>query len=105
MRLIFFCSIMCLAGLRSFSQSILPATIEDSVLGWMKVYHFKGAKQPYKVDDRSYSVAQLSICDSFANWMQASYVPKGGLGDVKRFVSEKIGPYNQNSAALPPSYG
>lgn len=88
-----------------FAQSISPSSIEDSVLGWMKVYHFKGATQPMKVDAKMYSVAQLSICDSFANWMQASYIPKGGLGDVRKRITGKIGPYNQNDAALPQSYG
>jgi len=37
--------------------------------------------------------------------MQASYIPKGGLGDVKKSVSKKINEYNQNDAALPQSYG
>ena len=71
----------------------------------MKVYHFKGVKESKKVDDKFYSAAQLSICDSFANWMQASYIPKGGLGDVKKSVSEKLGQYNQHTAVLPQSYG
>jgi len=88
-----------------FCQSISPQSIEDSVIGWMKVYNFKGIKETKKVDDKLYSAAQLSICDSFANWIQASYLPKGGLGDVKKSVSEKLGSYNQNTAALPQSYG
>lgn len=88
-----------------FAQSISPSSIEDSVIGWMKVYHFKGINKPLKVDAKSYSSAQLAICDSFANWMQASYIPKGGLGDVRKTVSEKLGAYNQNTAALPQSYG
>jgi len=88
-----------------FSQEIPSRSIEDSVLGWMKVYNFKGAKEPMKVDTKLYSTAQLSICDSFANWIQASYIPKGGLGDVKRSVSEKLGLYNQYTASLPQSYG
>ncbi len=89
----------------SLAQSFSNESIEDSVFGWMKVYNFKGAKAPVKVDDKLYSVAQLSIADSFANWMQATYLPKGGLGDVKKMVSEKLGLYNQNDAALPQSYG
>jgi hypothetical protein len=88
-----------------FGQSVSPKSIEDRVLGWTKIYKYKGAKQPLKVDAKSYSIAQMSICDTFVNWMQASYTPKGGLGDAKRFVSEKLGLYNQNDAALPPSYG
>jgi hypothetical protein len=75
------------------------------MLGWMKVYHFKGVAAPLKVDNRVYSAAQLSLCDSFGNWIQASYIPKGGLGDIKKTVSEKLGLYNQHTAALPQSYG
>lgn len=89
----------------SFAQSVSSASIEDSVIGWIKVYNFKGAKEQVKVDHRVYSVAQLSLCDSFANWIQSSYMPKGGLGDVRRTVSEKLGLYNQNTAAYPQSYG
>lgn len=87
------------------AQEIPPQSIEDSILGWMKVYHFKGIKEPKKVDDKLYSPAQLSVCDSLANWIQASYIPKGGLGDVKKSVSEKLGLYNQSDASLPQSYG
>lgn len=87
------------------AQPIPPKSIEDSVIGWMKVYSFKGVNNPVKVDDKIYSPAQLAICDSFTRWIQASYVPKGGLGDVKKTVTGKIGLYNKNDAALPPIYG
>jgi hypothetical protein len=97
--LFFFCALFVVA------QPIPSQSIEDSVLGWMKVYHFKGAKESKTVDDKFYSIAQLSICDTLANWMQASLLPKGGLGDVKRSVSEKLGLYNQHKAAMPQSYG
>ena len=98
-------SVLTVLMAKVFAQPITPQSIEDSVIGWMKVYKFKGAKAGMKVDDKVYSANQLSICDSFANWMQASYIPKGGLGDVKKTVSQKLGLYNQNDAALPPSYG
>ena len=52
-----------------------------------------------------YSPAQLSIAQLFANWMQASYLPKGVLGDVLQFRNAKLSPYNQNTAAYPNSYG
>jgi hypothetical protein len=87
------------------AQPVSPQSIEDSVIGWMKVYNFKGAKQSLKVDNKLYSTAQLSICDSFANWIQDSYMPKGGLGDVRKKVSAKLGLYNQLTASLPQSYG
>ncbi len=87
------------------AQVISSQSIEDSVIGWMKLYHFKGVKTGMKVDSKVYSAGQLSICDSFANWIQASYLPKGGLGDVKKFVSEKLGLYNQYMAGMPQSYG
>ena len=34
-----------------------------------------------------------------------AYIPKGGLGDVKKAVSEKLGLYNQHTAGKPQSYG
>lgn len=89
----------------TFAQPVSRQSVEDSIIGWMKVYHFKGVKESKKVDNKLYSAAQLSVCDSFANWMQASYLPKGALGDVKKAVSEKLGLYNQYTAARPQSYG
>lgn len=103
-KIILFCG-LSISTVISSAQPVRPQSIEDSVLGWMKVYNFKGAKSPMEVDNKHYSIAQLSICDSFANWIQASYAPKGGLGDIKRSVSEKLGLYNQFTASLPPSYG
>ena len=64
----------------SIAQQIPRQSIEDSVIGWMKVYNFKGVKAGMKSDDKVYSANQISNCDSFLNWMQASYVPKGALG-------------------------
>lgn len=105
MKKIFLFSFLFVSAAISFAQPIPPQSIEDNVIGWMKVYNFKGIKETKKVDDKLYSAAQLSLCDTFSNWMQASYIPKGGLGDVKKTVSEKLGVYNQNTAALPQSYG
>ena len=105
MKIIFLSLFVFLFMPTSFAQRISPQSVEDSVIGWIKVYKFKGAKVGMKVDDKIYSIAQLSLCDSFANWMQASYIPKGGLGDVIKTVSEKLGLYNQHTAALPQSYG
>lgn len=105
MKKIFLFSFLFVSAATSFAQQIPPQSIEDNVLGWMKVYNFKGIKETKKVDDKLYSAAQLSLCDTFANWMQASYIPKGGLGDIKKSVSEKLGLYNKNTAALPQSYG
>lgn len=95
----------CLYTATSIAQEITRKQIEDSIIGWMKVYNFKGAKVPLKVDNKIYSIAQLSIADSFINWMQASYIPKGGLGDIKKSVTEKLGLYNQHTAGLPQRYG
>lgn len=89
----------------SFAQPISPASIEDSVIGWMKIYNGKGVKELRKVDHRTYSPAQLSLCDSFTNWMQASYIPKGGLGDVIKKLSPALTAYNQSTAGKPQSYG
>lgn len=98
-------AIFAIASIDVSAQPVSRQSIEDSVIGWMKVYHFKGIKESKKVDNKLYSPAQLSLCDSFANWMQASYLPKGALGDVKKSVSEKLGLYNQYTAGRPQSYG
>ena len=103
-KIIAFCFFF-LSYLICFSQRIPPQLVEDSVLGWMKVYNFKGNKGTKKVDDKLFSSAQLSICDSFANWIQVSYLPKGAIGDVKRSVSEKLGLYNRHTAGKPQGYG
>ena len=90
-----------LSGAAQSRQPIPASELEDQVLGWMKVYNYKGATLPITLDHRVYSPAQLSIAQLFANWMQASYLPKGVLGDVFQFRNAKLSPYNQNTAALP----
>lgn len=75
-------------------------------LGWIKIYHFKGAAKAVTVDEKTYSIAQLSFIDSVANWMQASYIPKGGLGDIIKYVTPKKNLYHERyNAAVPPSVG
>jgi hypothetical protein len=105
MKKILFSSLLFVTLTNAMAQPVSRQSIQDDVIGWMKVYHFKGVKEPKKVDDKLYSVAQLSICDTLANWIQASYMPKGALGDVKRSVSEQLGLYNQHNAGRPQSYG
>ncbi len=87
------------------AQEIPRGSLQDSLIGWIKVYKFTGPRAPLTVDAKRYSPAQLSIVDSLANWMQASYTPKGALGDVLRKVSTRLGLYNQDEASLPQSYG
>ncbi len=87
------------------TQPIPRQSIEDQVLGWIRVYNYKGATLPITLDHRVYSPAQLSIAQLFANWMQASYLPKGALGDVLQVRNAKLSPYNQNTAAQPNAYG
>ena len=96
---------LSLSGTAPSAQAIPPKSLEDQVLGWIKVYDYKGATLPIKVDTRVYSPAQLSIAQLFANWMQASYLPTGALGDVVQIRNAKLSPYNQNTAALPNATG
>ena len=79
--------------------------MEDQVLGWIRIYDYKPATAPITVDTRVYSPAQLSIARLFTSWMQASYLPKGALGDVLQLRNAKLSPYNQNTAAHPQAYG
>jgi hypothetical protein len=97
--------LMHVAAFAQTTQIIPAASIEDRVLGWMNVYSPPAARKPVQVDDKLYSVAQLSIADSLAAWMQASYVPQKGLGQIRATVSPKLGLYNQADAARPQTYG
>lgn len=57
----FFCMVFFIAiSFSGYAQKIPRASIEDSVIGWMKVCHFKGLNEPLKVDAKVYSAAQLS---------------------------------------------
>jgi len=97
--------ILCFYSFQLFAQSTDHQTIAETSYGWMRIYNFKGAKAPQKLDKLTFSIAQLSICDSFANWMQASYIPKGTLGDVRKTIMPKIGLYNPEAAFAPQGYG
>jgi hypothetical protein len=87
------------------TQIIPRESIQDRDLGWQAPYKFKGVRTPVKVDDKVYTAEQLSMADAFAEWIQASYIPRGGLGNVTVGVSEKLGLYNQDAAAKPQTYG
>lgn len=80
------------------AQVITRESIVDKEIGWLKVYNFPPATTPLKVDDRVYSAAQRTVAVDLANWMQATFNPVGGLGDVVR-TFPKLGP------TLPLTYG
>ena len=94
-----------LFGTAASAQWLDPKSLEDQVIGWMKVYDYTPATQPITQDHRVYSAAQLSIPRLFTTWMQASYLPKGALGDVVQIRNAKLSAYNQNTAAEPNGYG
>lgn len=87
------------------AQPAPAGPIKDRPIGWMKIVTFPASPKPVTIDARTYSATQLGIARTLIGWMQASYVPIGGLGDIVVAVSERLGPYNQNTAALPQSYG
>src|SRR6187401_954312 len=94
-----------LSGAAQSRQPIPASVLEDQVLGWIKVYNYQPATAPITLDTRVYSPAQLTIARQFANWMQASFLPKGALGDVFQIRNAKLSPYNPNTAAHPNAYG
>jgi hypothetical protein len=93
------------AAAPSAAQSVPSVAIKDQPIGWMKIVTFPSPPKPLTIDARTYSPAQLETGRMLINWMQSSYVPIGGLGDIVVAVSERLGLYNQNTAALPQSYG
>ncbi len=72
------------------AQPTIQQRIEDSVIGWKTVYTFKGRQyKPLVVEGQTFSPYQQSLRDSFITWMQRTYAPIGGFGDIfpKDFVS------------------
>jgi hypothetical protein len=98
-------TLIVISPLLAVAQISEKQQIQDSSFGWMKLYHFKGAKAARALGNRSFSIAQLSVCDSFANWIQASYIPKGTIGDVRRVIMPEIGLYNKHQLFSPQGYG
>ena len=80
MKKIFILSFLFIVAATSFAQSISHQSIEHSVFVWHKLHHLKGAKENHKMDNRVYSIAQLSVCDSLVNWIRATYVLKAASG-------------------------
>ncbi|MFN8253378.1 MAG: hypothetical protein U0V75_16030 [Ferruginibacter sp.] len=89
----------------TFSQITERQAIADSSFGWMKIHNYKGYKTSRTLGSRVFSATQLSICDSFVNWMQASYIPKGCIGDVRKVIMPEIGLYNKHQQFAPQGYG
>ena len=105
MKKFLFIAILQLATGAAVAQVTTRQSIEESQPGWYTVYHYTGAKESKKMDDRIFSIAQSSLCDSFVNWIQASYIPKAGVGDVKRIHFPKASPYSPYNLAWPQGTG
>jgi hypothetical protein len=98
--------LLCLTVTGPVAAQHFHPPYENDWLGWRKVINFKGATKPLTVDEKTYSIAKISLADSFANWMYASYYPKGCLGDVTRYVTPKKNVYFERyNQAVPPSVG
>ncbi|MGG9960546.1 hypothetical protein [Ferruginibacter sp. SUN106] len=86
----------------SFAQPTMQQRIQDSVIGWKSLADFKNKQyKPLVVDGQTFSPYQQSLRDSFITWMQRSYVPIGGFGDIyqRDFTSR------QNKFPVPQSIG
>jgi hypothetical protein len=78
---------------------------DDENLGWLKNYDPKEPTKPISYDHRSFSAKQMAIANLMRSWVQASYYPKGAIGDALRVTNEKIGLYNEHTKAMPNVYG
>ncbi len=86
----------------TLSQPTNQQRIEDSVIGWKKIYTFKGKQyKPLVAEGQTFTPYQQSLRDSFITWMQRSYVPIGGFGDIfyKDFTTR------QNKGPMPQGIG
>ncbi|MFN8253382.1 MAG: hypothetical protein U0V75_16050 [Ferruginibacter sp.] len=75
-------ALLCLA-LAGHAQPTPQQQLEDSVVGWKTSYSFKGKTyKPLVVDGQNFSPYQQALRDSFITWMQRTYKPIGGFGDI-----------------------
>ncbi len=81
------------------------AAYSDQYLGWIKIIKATDPVKPTSYDHRQFSAKQLSIGNLFMSWIQASYIPKGGLGAGRLLTNEKLGDYNQYTRSLHNYYG
>lgn len=77
----------------------------NQYLGWIKLIKATDPVKPAQYDHRRFTAKQLSYGNLFISWIQASYIPKGGLGEGRRTANEKLSPYNQYTRSLHPTYG
>ena len=94
--------LICLTAGSVLSQPTVQQRIEDSVIGWKTIYTFKGRQyKPLVVEGQSYSAYQQSLRDSFITWIQRTYAPIGGWGDIyqKAFTTR------QNKGPVPQGIG
>lgn len=77
----------------------------DQYLGWIRNIKASDPAKPARYDHRQFSAKQLASCNLFISWIQASYFPRGGLGEGRRIANEKLSPYNQYLRSLHDYYG
>lgn len=92
---------LLLAGLTGYSQQ----EYSDQYLGWLKLVKPTDPVKSTRYDHRTFTAAQLSTCNLFISWIQASYLPKGGLGEGRKYANEKLNPYNQYTRSIHDYYG
>lgn len=92
-----------LSTVEVFGQPSQRQRIEDSVIGWEKLYSFKDKQyKPMVVEGQTFSPYQLSLRDSFITWVQRTYIPVGSQGTVfqKEFTTvQRRGPVPQGIGA------
>lgn len=98
------CTILMLSiiATAALCQPTVQQRFEDSVIGWKQIYSFKGMQyKPLTVEGQSFSPYQLSLRDSFITWMQRTYQPIGGWGDI----NQKDFTTRQNKGPVPQGIG
>lgn len=75
-----------LAALNLQAQE-MRAPYSNVDVGWKKKIVFNTPPTTMKVDDRNYSVKQVGDAQTMLTWMQATFSPKGMLGDSKWYLN------------------
>lgn len=78
---------------------------QDEIIGWRVMFSTDSTTKATIYDNRVISVKQSRTAGMFRQWMQQTYTPKGGLGDIRKRANDKIGLYNAYAKAMPTYYG
>jgi hypothetical protein len=97
--------LLCVQFLIISLAAVSQKAYDNQYLGWIKMLKPGEPAKAFSYDHRTFSEKQMALCNTLGVWMQASYIPKGALGDIVRTGNDKLNQYNEHTRSMPNRYG